>query len=391
MPDYFDVATIRKQFAVTQRMLYFDSAHQTPLAANVRATLDAFYSQGYENAGPKPMWMQRVEEVRSNVATLLGASPTEIAFVKNTSEGLNIAANAIPFEPGDNVLMIEGDHPNNAYAWLNLRRKGVDVRFIPLQTPWADASTFEPFMDDRTRVISLSHVTFHAGQRHDIAAIGALCQQRGLYFVVDAMQSIGVIPIDAPALGISMLAAGCHKGLLVPQGLGILYADKALRELVPAYLAMTSLANPPADYIATPDDLAVHDSARRFEIGNYNLPDIHALGASLNMVLGIGVENVEQHVLDLGDRLIAHMDRLKVRIVGPRERAHRAHIYVLDLQGNDWLDYFAANNVRVSPERDGIRISFAMFNTGDEVDQVAAIIARGLDHFRSDAAATVPG
>src|SRR5215469_16163594 len=252
------LAKVREQFPVTKRMLYLDSAHQTPLSLSVRDALSAFLTEGYETAGPKPVWLRRVEQTRANVAKFFNASPSEIAFTKNTSEGLNIAANAVPLHAGDNVVLIEGDHPNNAYAWLNLKRKGVEVRFAPLKdNEIATAKTFEPYIDERTKVVTLSHVTFHAGQVHDLASIGKLCKERGIYLVVDAMQSVGVIPLDVKALNISVLAAGTHKGLLVPQGLGVLYVANGLDELQPAYLAMSSMANPPSDYIAQPDDLAV--------------------------------------------------------------------------------------------------------------------------------------
>lgn len=370
-----EIATIRREFPVTQHMLYLDSAHQTPLAGPIRDALFSFYSEGHEYGGPKPVWLRRVEQIRSRVGEFFNAKPIEIAFTKNTSEGLNIAANAIPLAAGDNVLLISGDHPNNAYAWLNLRRKGVEVRFIELTTEVADAATFERHVDDRTRVITLSHISFHAGQRHDIESVGRLCKERGIHLVVDAMQSVGVVPIDVQTMGISVLAAGCHKGMLVPQGLGLLYVREGLQELQPAYLAMTSMANPPADYIARPDDLATRKDAGRFETGNLNLPDIHALNAALDLITGIGIERVEEHVLRLGDRLIERMDELGIRIVGPRARPHRAHIYVLALSP-DWVDYLTQNQVRVSPERDGIRISFGVFNTLEDVDSLADIIRR---------------
>ena len=376
MTDYFDLSELRGEFPITKRMLYLDSAHQTPLAGSVKAALDDFYAEGYETAGPKPMWLRRVEQTRERVAKLLNAASSEIAFTKNTSEGLNIAANGVPLAAGDNVLMIEGDHPNNAYAWLNLRRKGVEVRFIRLTTEVATADTFAPHVDSRTRVISLSHVSFHAGHRHDVGSIGKLCQQHGLYLIVDAMQSVGVLPVDVKKMGISVLAAGCHKGLLVPQGLGILYVKEGLDDLQPTYLAMASLADPPADYIARPDELALRKDAGRFELGNLNLPDLHALNASIDLIFRVGVGNIEQHVLTLGDRLIEHMDAQGIRLVGPRTRENRSHIYVLDLPVAEWSEYFAQNQVRVSPERDGIRISFAMFNTIEEVDQLAEIIRR---------------
>lgn len=378
MTPAFDVAALRSEFPVTKRMLYLDSAHQTPLAASVRSALNDFYSEGHETAGPKPVWLRRVEQTRERVAAMFKAKPGEIAFTKNTSEGLNIAANAVPLKPGDNVVLIAGDHPNNAYAWLNLRRKGVDVRFVKLSSEQAvaNAQTFEPFIDSHTRAISLSHISFHAGQRHDVASIGRMCKERGIYLVVDAMQSAGVVPIDVQAMNVSVLAAGTHKGLLVPQGLGLLYVREGLDELQPAYLAMSSMANPPADFIARPEDMAIRSDAARFEIGNLNLPDIQALNAAIDLIEKAGVEHIEKHVQALGDRLIEHADRLGISLIGPRERGGRAHIYVLDLPCAEWAEYFAQNQVRVSPERDGIRISFGMFNTADDVDQLAQVIQR---------------
>lgn len=382
-----DIESIRRDFPVIRRMLYLDSAHQTPMASCVRDALAEFLSEGNEMAGPKPMWMRRVDTARQKVATLLNASPSEIAFTKNTSEGLNIAANAVPLKAGDTVLMLEGDHPNNAYAWLNLKRKGVNVRFIALaDDQTASAETFTPHIDASTKVISLSHVSFHAGQRHDIESIGRLCAEKNIYLVVDVMQSIGVLPVDVKKLCVSVLAAGTHKGLLVPQGLGLLYVREDLQELQPAYIAMSSLANPPSDYIAIPDDLATRKDAGRFEFGNYNLPNLHALTSAVDLIMKAGPENIEQHVLSLGDRLCAQLDNLGVKLVGPRERTQRAHIYVLELPINEWVDYLTQNQVRISPERGGVRISFGVFNTEEDVDQVVALIAARLNNTHSSPA-----
>jgi cysteine desulfurase / selenocysteine lyase len=374
------LAAVREQFPVTRRQLYLDSAHQTPLALSVRDALTSFLSEGFEMAGPKPVWLRRAEQTRVSVAKFFNAAPSEIAFTKNTSEGLNIAANALPLEAGDNVVLIEGDHPNNAYAWLNLKRKGIEVRFAPLRDcEIATAKTFEPYIDARTKVISLSHVTFHAGQVHDLMSVGKLCKQRGLYLIVDAMQSVGLIPLDVKALNISVLAAGTHKGLLVPQGLGVLYIASGLDELQPAYLAMSSMANPPADYIARPDDLVVRKDAQRFEFGNVNLPQVHALSAALELIQSIGVAAIQNHVQALGDLLLERLNVLGVSVVGPRERGLRNHIYVLELPVEQWAEYFAHNDVRVSPERGGIRVSLAVFNTVDDIERLIDVIRSGLE------------
>ncbi|MBN8956195.1 MAG: aminotransferase class V-fold PLP-dependent enzyme [Rhizobiales bacterium] len=230
-------------------------------------------------------------------------------------------------------------------------------------------------VDEHLREIA-THVTFHAGHRFDIESIGRLAHDKKLYFVIDAMQSVGVVPLDARAAQASLVAFGCHKGLYVPQGMGALYVRKGLAELQPAYLAVAGLANPPADLVARVDNMQLREDAGRFEIGNFNLPDIHALAASLSSVERLGVEQIYEHVLALGDRLIEHLDRLDVGLVGPRERKHRSHIYVLNLPAQEWVEYLAGENVRVSPERDGIRVSFGFFNTLEDVDLFAAIIAR---------------
>jgi selenocysteine lyase/cysteine desulfurase len=379
MSRYYDVGAVRKEFPVAERMIYLDSGFQAPLARPVKAAIENFLREGFETAGPKRVWLDRLEETRAKLARFLGVSAENIAFTKNTSESMNIAANALPLRAGDNVLMIHGDHPNNAYAFLNLKRKGVDIRSIPM-TEVVNAESFLPHVDANTRAISMSHVTFHAGHRFDIESVGQLCAEKGIYFAVDVMQAIGVVPIDAKAVRASFIGSGTHKGLLVPQGLGLLYWDHALSELEPAYLAAISLAEPPGDFIARSDNMALARSAARFELGNFNIPAILALGAALDLIEQVGVQNIRDHCFELGDYLITRLDELGIHLVGPRDRQHRApHIYVIGLPAIDWLDYFDQNGVRVSPERDGIRVSFGMFNNITDIDRFIDIIRkRGL-------------
>ncbi|BCH05235.1 aminotransferase (plasmid) [Mesorhizobium sp. 131-2-5] len=374
MKQYYDVEAVRKLFPAVEKMTYLDSGFQTPMSTPVKRALEAFVNESYETAGPKSVWIERMEATRGKVATLLNAVPEEIAFTKNTSEAMNIAANALPLKAGDNVLMIHGDHPNNAYAFLNLKRKGIEVRVIPM-TDTVNAESFRSQIDANTKAISMSYVTFHAGHRFDIESVGKLCREKNLYFVIDIMQAVGVVPIDAKKAGATFIGCGTHKGLLVPQGLGLLYWDRALTELEPAYLAAISLKDPPSDFIARPDDMEVAATAGRFEIGNFNLPAIHALDAALDLIAQIGIDNIQAHCFELGDRLIAGLDALDIELVGPRDHSLRApHIYVAALPADEWIDYFASVDVRVSPERDGIRISLGMFNNASDIDRLLQVI-----------------
>ncbi|WP_144632120.1 aminotransferase class V-fold PLP-dependent enzyme [Bordetella genomosp. 13] len=372
----YDIEAVRAQFPVTRRFLYFDIAHQSPLAACVRAALEAFMDESQLDGGPKPLWLGRVPGARQRAATLVGARPDEIAFVKNTSEGLNIAANALPLRAGDNVLLMAGDHPNNTYAWLNLRRRGVEVRFVACGPRGLDAAACAAHADARTRAVAVSHVTSDTGLRMDLAGLGAFCRDRGIPLVVDAIQSLGIHPMNVRELGISMLAAGCHKGLLLPQGLGLLYVARELADLQPAYLAVSAVADAAPDRMVRDGAVALRPGAARFEIGNLSLPHVHALDAALAFLSSVGVDRIARHVQALGERLASHLDDLGVPLRAPA--GQRSHIHVLDLPGEGWGEYFSAHQVRVSPQRLGVRVSLSLFNTVDEVDQLAALIRRRL-------------
>lgn len=374
----YNIEAIRREFPAAENMLYVDSAHQAPLAKSVHAAFHTFLEEGLVAGGPKPTWLARVPAVRQQVARLIGAKANEIAFTHNTSEGLNIAANALPLAAGDNVVLVEGDHPNNIYAWVNLQRKGVAVRFASPNGVAVDSAMLAPHIDSRTRVVALSHVTSDTGERAQLASIGELCRARGIHLVVDAIQSVGILPVDVAQMGISMLATGCHKGLLVPQGLGFLYVSEALGSLAPPFLAASAITNPVRTREATATVGSLQPGAIRFEGGNLNLPHIHALGASLTLIERIGVSNIEQHVMQLSGQFIAGLDKLHVGLHSPRERERRTHVVVVDLPASVWLDYLSARDVRISQQRGGFRVSFALFNTPNDVDRLLAIIALGL-------------
>lgn len=372
-----DNARLRAQFPAASTMLYLDAAHQTPLSVAVRARLDAFYDEALHVAGPKSVWLRRVEQVRAKLAGFLGVTEHQLAFTKNTSEGLNIAAHGLTWQRGDNVVLLEGEHPNNAYAWLSQRDRGLRVKLVPQDKAFADADTFAPHLDTGTRAIAISHVMFHNGQRNDLASIAGLATRRGVPLVVDAMQSLGVVDIDLGSLGATVVAAGSHKGLLTPHGLGVLYTARGAAELPPTYVGTAGIANARADLVAGLDPIRLWESARRFEIGNVNLPAIHALGGALDLLTGIGAGAIEEHVLSLGDRLIEHLDDLGISLVGPREREHRSHIYVLALTAPGWAELFGNEGVRLSSVRSGIRVSFGLYNNVDDVERLARILRRG--------------
>lgn len=366
---------VRAAFPAVENVLYLDAAHQTPLARPIKDELDRFYESALQFAGPKSVWLERVEAVRAQLARLIGAQPHEIAFTKNTSEGLNICANGVAWSPGDNVLVLESEHPNNAYAWLAKEAQGLHVRRVPTDKLWADADTFAPYIDGRTRAIAVSHVMFHNGQRNDVTSMSRLAAANAIPLILDAMQSIGVIPLDVATLGASALASGSHKGLLTPHGLGFLWTAEPADALAPTYVANAGIDNARDDLVATTEPIALHRDAHRFEIGNFNLAAIHALGAALDLIESVGVDTIEQHTRALGDRLIAGLDELGIELVGPREHARRApHIYVLALTDPALPAYLSEHGARVSPVRDGLRVSLGLYSHPDDIDRFLTLL-----------------
>jgi len=219
---------------------------------------------------------------------------------------------------------------------------------------------------------------FHSGQRNDVDSIVELARSVGADVVLDAMQSVGVLPVDARRLGVAALSAGSHKGLLIPHGLGFLYTAAGADVLSPTYVGTAGVANARADLVAGPEAIELHPDAHRFEIGNVNLPAIHALGAALDLIGSVGLPAISEHVLGLGDLLIAHLDRLGIDLVGPRERERRSHIYVMALTAPAWPQYLADAGVRVSPVRGGLRVSFGIYNNVRDVERLVEIVERGL-------------
>src|SRR5260370_18928063 len=171
----------------------------------------------------EPQWVQRVETVRRLAGQLLHADPLDIAFIKNTSEGIGIVAEGFPWKPGDNIVTAAEEYPANIYPWMNLAARGVEFRAVPSRDGRIWIDDIRSHIDSRTRLVSLSFVEFASGFRNDLEAVGALCRDRGIFFFVDAIQGLGVLPLSVRQTPVDFLAADGHKWLLGAEGAGIFY------------------------------------------------------------------------------------------------------------------------------------------------------------------------
>lgn len=242
-------------------------------------------------------WLDMYEKARVASAALIGASPREIAFVKNTSEGIATVQMGIDWRRGDKVVAFREEFPANYYPWKRLEERGVEVVWLSIED--------DPDRIDAAcrgaRLLAISFVNYLTGYRVDLQAIGEICHRHGTFFLVDAIQGLGVFPIDVEAMHIDALSADGHKWLMGPEGCGILYVRQSRQnEVAPVEFGWTNVAGY-NDYSSR--DMALRPDAGRYECGTLNTVGIYGLGAAIEFVREIGVEVIGSQVLSLAGRL----------------------------------------------------------------------------------------
>ncbi len=318
----------RAQYPLLDEYAFLDHAAVSPLGTCVvRATEEYLHKAQY---GPKYRDDIRAcyDGARAAMAALVGASPDEIAFVQNTAVGISMAAHGLPLRAGDEVILVDMEYPANVYPWLSLAAKGVTTRIVPHRRGGLDLETLRMAVSERTRVVAVSSVEFLSGYRTDLQAIGAFCRERGIYFVVDGIQSLGVIPMDVRACSIDLLATGGPKWLLGPRGQGFLFCR---REIIPDIRPVLTGAGGVIDednYLQY--NLTFAGNADRFHIGTMNTAGIVGLKASVEMLMAVGIANIKKRVMELTDLLIAGLQEHGYPIFSNLEPEHRSGIVTFD-------------------------------------------------------------
>jgi cysteine desulfurase/selenocysteine lyase len=358
----------RREFPVTGTYIFLDHAGVAPMSLRVKTAIETLLAESTEDgAFYYPAWAQRVVEIRQACARLINAGPDEIAFVKSTSHGLSIVAQGLDWRPGDNVLIYEKEFPSNIYPWLNLRSRGVEVRTIPSRDGRIAMHDIELLMDARTRLLTISSVQYSNGFRIDLTKVGALCREKQVLFCVDAIQSLGLIPMAVRDCQIDFLSADAHKWLLGPEGIGIFYCRKELAEqLSPPLIGWKSVQN---EFEFDRTELLLKTNALRFEEGSMNLMGIIGLGAALDLLFEVGIEHVEQRVLDLGDLIIQEALKRGYRVQTPGGRHERGGNITFsgDFDPAAMQDALREQRIMVSARGGGIRASPHFYNTGEDI------------------------
>ena len=367
----------RREFPITRRMIYLDAACMIPPPDCVVEAVSSFYGDMSEKGENRDVLEGKIEQVRDQFSKLIGAASGEVTLIKNTTEGLNIAANGILLKAGDNVVITDLEHLNNVYPWLNLqKRKRVEVRILKSRDGRLLLDDLKDIIDKRTRALSISSVTY-TGLKIDLKPFGKFCKEHDIIFVVDGIQGVGRLSIDVKDALIDIMACGGHKGLMAGRGIGCLYVNNEIADALEV-----TYAGPPMDLRHGPvstEFMQTH-GAKKFDAGGANYSGICALNAGLSFLEKIGVSDIEPYDLRLGALLVDGLQAIKgVTILSPLNSEESSGVVSFTTSDNMRIsEMLRTHNIRTSCRGSGIRVSPHFYNTEDEMIKMIRTVDESL-------------
>lgn len=376
MPDLSDYVGSVEHFPILGHWDFFNHAGVCPLPHPVAQAMRRYTREAEAGAYLAGQWYHDVEQLRRMAAKLINAHRDEIAFVKNTSEGISIVANGIDWQWGDRIVTTAVEYPANVYPWMEVcRGRGAKLVMVEEVTDAAGRRQvpaeriLEEAADPRTRLVALSHVEYASGQRHDLARIGEFCRANGKLFCVDAIQSLGVIPVDVAAMNIDFLSADGHKWLLGPEGAGIFYCRRELidrtRPLMVGWMnVVDAVESGTFDYVLKPD-------AGRFECGTYNLAGLLGLKAAIELLTALDIDPIGRRIQTLTDQLITGVAKKGYKIISPRGPGQSSGIVAFTSPTHPHEQVFRLlrkeHKTEIAVREGRLRVSPHFYNTEEQI------------------------
>ena len=377
-----DWSRVRAEFPAASKVVYLDIGRKGLLPRCAAEAATAWFAD-LETADPghHAFAMAGVEETRQAVGRTFGAALETLALVRNTSEGINIVAQGLPWKDGDNLVISAAEHENNTFPWRLLARRGVEIRVVPEDADGlVTTDALRAAIDRRTRVLAIAWVSYGLGQRADLDALAEICRSNHTLFVVDAIQALGVLDRRLDALGAGVVAAGGHKAQMSVSGAGVMYvAPEVLERIVPSHAAKFSFAT----MDRTVPDPAFAPGARRFEYGNPNFLGLAVQRASADFVATIGLAAIEARVRALTTLLIETAEAEGLQVRTPRPWDQRAGIVSFGLGGasSDAAEAaLARDGIRVASKDGHLRAAAHIYNTESDIRRFVESLR---DHLRT--------
>lgn len=365
------------EFPLEPDLAYLNHAAVAPWPRRAAAAVQAFAEENCtRGASGYRTWMTTEDDLREQLRDLLNApSVDDIALVKNTSEALSMVAGGLDWQFGDNVVSSNEEFPSNRIAWEAQRRHGVTFREVDLHVDDPEAALMAA-CDTRTRVLTISSVQYGTGLKLDLARLGSFCRDNGILFCVDAIQSLGAAEMDVQAIQADFVMADAHKWLLGPEGIAVFYCAADRRYELKLHEYGWHMVQQMGDY--SQREWRPAASARRFECGSPNMLGIYAFSASLSLLRDIGMDRIEQQVLD---NAVYTMDALQaiqgLELITPRVPDRRAGIVTFRIDGQDHAtlhQQLMAQQIICAPRGGGIRFSPHFYTPRAKIDAAVAAL-----------------
>lgn len=379
-----DWEAVREQFPVLKEWVYLNTATFGPVPRCALDAADQHARRRDERACLDFLdWFDHADRVRAMAAQMLGAAPADIAFIPSTGAALGWLLQGIKWKPGDRIVALEQEFPNNTYFGHALARRGVE--FVEALVPGGEFSLdrFAAAIGERTRLVVMSTVNYSTGLRPPIGQIGRLLGERGVLFYLDATQSLGALPLDAPAAGAGIIAAHGYKWLLCPAGIGLAYVAAEVRQwLEPSIYSWRSHKDwrrVDALHHGPPELPA---EALKYEGGLQNFPGIYAMGAVLEMMLGIGLDQIEKRVQELAAQTRETLRRAGAALLSDRLPYYDSPIVAAQFAGADvaqLAQWLRERRIAVSARHGYLRVSPHFFNNDQDLARLGEALkdARG--------------
>jgi selenocysteine lyase/cysteine desulfurase len=370
------IETIRAQFPIFRRKIFLNSCSQGALSEAVEASLLAHIRSWHEQGSPWDRWVEEYENARTAFARFIGAEQDEVAVVPSASAGINSVASALHFGKRRKIVMGEFEFPTMGQIWLAQRPRGAEVKFLEAKNGRICAECYARAIDEQTLIVPVTQVCFMNGFRSDVASIVKEAHERGALVMLDGYQDCGTRPMDVKALGVDFYVTGALKYLLCPSGIAFLYIRRDLiRSLTPTVTGWFAQQNPFAFDVKHFEPAS---TARRFEAGSPPLPNVYCIPAALSLLEGVGYAAVAEHIQTLSRALIEGARNLEIKIKTPLDSV--GPLVVLRMKDAEaMVQKMAANNIVVSNRMDGLRVSFHLYNTFNDVGAVLDLLKQNLD------------
>jgi len=378
--DSNEMDLIAEEFSHLKDVIFLNAAYVIIPPKSVLSAYNGFTERYVSRfaQGIQEDTLEIIDEARSSVAEMINCGTDEIAFVKNTSESMGIITNGYPFHEGDNVILVDQEHPSNLFPWIRLHeQKGVDLQIIENQNWDISEDEILDKVNGKTKAVIISAVQFTSGVFVDLKKIGNFCRNNNILFIVDGIQAIGRMKIDVAEMNIDYLGCGSNKGLLSMLGSGFMYCRKELIEkIIPPYVGFQSVENfvkPPA---LTTDYSKIYwkKDARRFEAGNFNCVGISAINAGVKLINKIDIVNIEKHILGLQKKLYASISNLGLSFRTPMDnKAHWSGIICIyyDAENEKYIQDILDKYRIYTTFRGGyIRLALNFYNTEAQLDTI---------------------